>query len=546
MIHTLKLHKLWTLAILGIILYGGMYVVYKTKNATAIARKSVIEAKTAEKNINNVLLQKLALKAQSTESVRIIIEIASQKTNFAKNKYFSELQKAVKSAQDEFLSTFSNTNIQRIKRYRYMPFIALEVNAATLKTIATNPNVINIYEDEILTPSLSESIGIINADDAWTLGNQGAGQAVGIIDTGIDSTHPFLTGKIVSEACYSDNLCPGGGQEETGPGTAQNCDVTKTTQCEHGTHIAGIVAGKNGYYSGKTLNGVAPNANLISIQVYSMYENKPEYCGSDAPCVVTFSSDVTFGFERVLELALDENFGFSVVAVNGSLQSSTGYSTSSECDTKYSYWKTAFDNLRAANVAPIMSSGNNSYTDKISAPGCLSNAISVGNTENNDTVRASSNSAAFLSLLAPGTSILSSIPGGSYGEKTGTSQATPHVAGSWALIREMIPNASVNDVLTFLKQNGVLITDSKNGITTARIDVGAASQSCQITGTTEWFIEKNCILRQTLGPMGAVRVGPSGGIFIQDGAALDIDFVSASLTIEQGGKMLIEPLGKIY
>lgn len=551
MLYTLKF-KIWSIVILGIILYGAIHFIQIKNNITTIAQKSFLPAKaalpekTAEKNINSATLRTLFLKAQNFGSVRIIVEIKSQKVNnnSEKNIYFLELQKVVKSAQNQFLSTLSN--IKRVRRYQYMPFLALEVDETALKIIETNPKVIGIYEDEILTPSLAESTAIINADDAWTLGNQGLGQAVAVIDTGVDSTHPFLSGKIVSEACYSENLCPGGEQEEIGPGTAQNCDVTKTTQCEHGTHLAGIIAGKNGFYSGKTLNGVAPGASLISIQVYSMYENKPEYCGSNAPCVVTFASDITFAFERVLEIALDENFGFTVVAANASLQSSTGYTSTSECDTKYPYWKTAFDNLRASNIASIISSGNSSYTDKISAPACVSSAISVGNTEDNDTVRANSNSASFLSLLAPGTSILSSIPGGSYGEKTGTSQAAPHVAGSFALLREMLPNATVNDILTFLKQNGVLITDSKNGITTPRIDVGAASQSCQITESSEWFIEKNCIMRQSFAPTEAVRVGPTGGIFIQNGTALDVDFVNTFLTIESGGKILIEPVGKIY
>lgn len=64
-----------------------------------------------------------------------------------------------------------------------------------------------------------------------------------------------------------------------------------------------------------------------------------------------------------------------------------------------------------------------------------------------------------MSLLAPGSSIYSSIPGSTFEYLNGTSMAAPHVAGAWAEIKSRFPNASVAVVLAALKATGVLITD---------------------------------------------------------------------------------------
>lgn len=90
--------------------------------------------------------------------------------------------------------------------------------------------------------------------------------------------------------------------------------------------------------------------------------------------------------------------------------------------------KAAIDNLRAAGIATVIASGNSGYRDRISVPGCISSAISVGATDNADNVPSFSNIAPFIDLLAPGVYINAAVPNGQ-GVKSGTSMATPHVAG---------------------------------------------------------------------------------------------------------------------
>jgi hypothetical protein len=149
----------------------------------------------------------------------------------------------------------------------------------------------------------------------------------------------------------------------------------------------------------------------------------------------------------------------------------------SPCDEQEAARKAAIDNLRSMGIATIAASGNEGFTDGINAPACISTAVSVGSTTKADIVSSFSNSASFLSLLAPGQSITSSVPGGAFLTGSGTSFAVPHVAGAWAVLKQKKPTATVTEVLNALTSTGLPITDPKNGIATPRIRVNQALQT---------------------------------------------------------------------
>src|SRR4029077_17661368 len=90
-------------------------------------------------------------------------------------------------------------------------------------------------------------------------------------------------------------------------------------------------------------------------------------------------------------------------------------------------------------------------------------------------------------LLAPGSSITSSLPlafvSGGFGTASGTSMATPHVAGAWAVLKSAKPTATVSAVLTALQNTGVPITDPRNGIVKSLIQIGDTSTQIGAVGT---------------------------------------------------------------
>jgi subtilisin family serine protease len=185
------------------------------------------------------------------------------------------------------------------------------------------------------------------------------------------------------------------------------------------------------------------------------------------------------GLERVFELRST----FQIAAVTMSIG---GGRFTSPCDAQ-SPLTSFIQNLRSVNIASAIASGNDGFTDGMEQPACISSAISVGNTTKTDVVSNGSNSAFFLSLLAPGTDIVSALPGNRIGPPTGTSMAAPHVAGAFALLRQAIPSASVGEILSALQSTGVAITDTRNNITTPRINVKAAFDALR-GSTATWAL----------------------------------------------------------
>jgi len=428
-------------------------------------------------SLKHETFNKLIYSAQQTGTVRVIVRLSSNfqpvgklSESEIKNQRFS-----IKQKQGDFLNRFESFRVSAVKQFEFIPFVAFETDAATLEKMKNDPLVVSIEEDELEEPTLAQSTAIVGAPTAWTSGFSGDGWAVAVLDSGVAKTHPFLTGKVVSEACYSSNypasnttsVCPGGVTQSTETGSGVNCDPA-ISGCAHGTHVAGIVAGR-----GSSFSGVAKDANIIAIQVFSRIDDATR-CGSKpSPCTTSYVSDQLKALERVLALS----GSMKIAAVNMSLGGSQ-YTTN--CDAVQSSRKAAIDNLRSVGIATVVSSGNDSYTDSMGAPACISSAISVGSTDDGssgtsvDTVSNFSNSVSFLNLLAPGRWISSSVLSNAYQNYSGTSMAAPHVAGAFAVLKQRAPNASVTQILNALTTTGQPITDSRNSVTKPRIKIADA------------------------------------------------------------------------
>jgi subtilisin family serine protease len=409
-------------------------------------------------------------KAASTGSVRVIVRLA---TSFMPEGRLAALQaveqrQTIRQKQDAALQKLQGKGAQVLARYQHIPFLALQVDAATLDALSRLPEVAGVEVDVFDKASLVSSNAVIGSGVAWSKGLTGAGQTIAILDTGVDKTHPYFSSgahnKVVSEACYSSttgsdyygttSLCPGGADEATGAGSGTNC-ASLAAGCQHGTHVAGIAAGNDGV---GPAYGVARDADIIAIQVFS--------ASCDGGCIGSWASDQIKAMERVYALA-DQ---YSIAAVNLSLGGSP-YDTRSSCDQDNSARKAAIDNLRSLDIATVAAAGN-SYAYGISAPACISSAISVSATDDDDQVPYWANISPELDLMAPGVAVESSVPGGGTAILSGTSMSSPHVAGAWAILRQQNPSSTVSDVRTTLRETGV--QTGGFGFDLRRINLGKA------------------------------------------------------------------------
>jgi subtilisin family serine protease len=413
----------------------------------------------------------LLARAAREGRVRVIVELNPRSGRHVPEGRLSRLAAAaqrseIRSAAARVAGRLRFRARDEVRDFETVPYLVLDLDAAGLAALeSASADIVQVVDDAILRPTLADSVPLIQGDQVWAAGYTGLGTTIAVLDSGVDSTHPFLAGKTVEEACYSSTIagvsqsvCPSGLPSQLGPGSAVPCALP---ECLHGTHVAGIAAGKGS--GAVSFSGVAPDAQLMAVQVFTKITSVIT-CGGTAPCMGAFTSDIIAGLERVYSLAPALN----VVSVNMSLGGSV---FSSPCDSQP--YKPAIDNLRSIGVATVIAAGNNSSTFGVSSPGCISSAISVGSTDKANRISWFSNIAPFVSLLAPGEAITSSIPGGGFQALSGTSMATPHVAGTWGLLREAVPTASVGTILNALRQTGLPIADTRPGgtATVPRISV---------------------------------------------------------------------------
>jgi subtilisin family serine protease len=435
-------------------------------SAFATGAESVATARPALKVAAQA--SKLIEKANREGPQRIIVGLDSDFVPEGKLKAAARAaqRSAISNSQSALMSGLDSQNVVEHPRFQFIPFMVLRADAHALERLATLSMVTSLEEDRLERPSMASSNEVIGSPVAWDLGFDGTDWTVAVLDTGVDKTHPFFAtqSKVVSEACYSTTdsqeesttVCPDGREVSTATGSGVNCPA-EVDDCDHGTHVAGSVAGND--QAGPNF-GVARGAGIIAIQVFTSVDREISCGGSgNTPCALSFVSDQVAALERVYSLRND----FNIAAVNMSLGSSSSYTDETECDLEQSSRKAAIDNLLSAGIATVVASGNSDKRDSIAAPACISSAISVGATTDSDQIASFSNVADFLDLLAPGSSITSSVPGGGIESWNGTSMAAPHVAGAWAVLKQKAPEMDVTSILEALRETGTQLDDERSG-----------------------------------------------------------------------------------
>lgn len=322
----------------------------------------------------------------------------------------------------------------------------------------------------------------------WGSGILGSGQTIYVVDSGVEKNHNMLkqangASEVVFEGCFQTDsathksVCPAkdsAGDSLPGlvnsglPYSAAVCDPTfnnpphpdkidfQNRFCSHGTHVAGIAAGRYGA-TDVPLQGVAPEALIGSISITSR-KIVPEFMTPDA--VLIFEAD---WIQVLYQLSLAASGNMPVV-INMSL----GGGATPFPATTYSYnglaMEAAVSNLKQAGIPVVAAMGNNSESAKIDVPAAINGVIKVGSVYNDgvgNTVHPNSNRAqtnAFPNeyiFFAPGAPVRSAYAYSTTttGPNSGSSMATPHVSGLYALIKSWQPSATVDQVSDFIVQN---------------------------------------------------------------------------------------------
>ncbi len=370
-----------------------------------------------------------------------------------------------RNLQHYYISQAQNRVTDRLRAFRakvihdfeFVPYMVVLVDADGLEDLVLNSDVLSIQEDLPQPPAFRGSGQLSGEDAVRREGSSGSGQVIVILDTGVESTHDALDGKVIDEACFSatteagdrsTSFCPDSADQQIGLGTGINCPAD-VSGCKHGTQAAGVAAG-----NGAAFSGVAQDAEIIAVQVFSKFTGSVcSNYGMLSPCALSWISDQIAALDWIFSIHTD----YPIAAVNLSLGDGQHFSACDE-DAR----KASIDNLRSVGIVTIVAAGDDGYREAIAAPACISSAVSVGATTGNDTFAASSNASSFLSLLAPGESISVPLPNDEYETMAGTSVAASYVSGAWTLIRSKVPSASVDEILAAFKTTGLRGADTRS------------------------------------------------------------------------------------
>ncbi|MBN2538432.1 MAG: S8 family serine peptidase [Deltaproteobacteria bacterium] len=431
-------------------------------------------------------------------TARVIVNLRKPSTfsgnrNMGDMKLRQEQEQSINKAQESVIGAVDPIQVRITNRFKYIFGFSVEVSLEGLQNLTDNPDVLSIENDEVLHAHLAQGIPLMNGTTARSSYN-GSGLAIAICDTGIDYTHTKLGG-----GGFPNSKVIGGydcGDDDNDP----------MDQDGHGTACAGVAAGdldSDGDYIG----GVAYNARLYAVKISH---------GSGGSAYV---SDMIEAWEWCITHQNDDPDN-PIVIISTSFGGGRYYST---CDSDTTAMTTAAANAVSAGMTLFVSSGNDGYCDATGWPSCVSYVISVGavydanftfssigwcvspdscatkvstsgcstgcyapEVPDSDSVTVYSNTASFLSLLAPSNWATTTKMGGGYWTSAygfgGTSAACPYAAGAAACLQ------SANKVLSgsfltpaqvkaILCDTGDAITDGKVSITKPRVNLGAAVET---------------------------------------------------------------------
>jgi subtilisin family serine protease len=433
----------------------------------------------AQEKIDENLLAQLKTK-QAEEQVSFvvmlndqvdIVELKRNQENFSRQQIHEQvvttLQNKAKSTQQDFVSYLSmkknRGDVISIKPLWIINAVLVRAKAKTVAEISQHKDIAYVYLDYIITSILPTEITtassistagiepgvtLINADCLWAQGITGAGRLVSHLDTGVDGNHPALAAKwrgnglgvTPAEAWFDPN------------GLSPSFPVDSGS---HGTHTMGTILGS---VPGDII-GVAYDAEWISAGVI------------DIGGISNTISNALLAFQWTVD---PDGNPATVSDVPDVSSNSWGLSplyghVPAACDI--TFWS-VIDNVEAATVVVVFAAGNEGAgSSTLRTPSDRAttayNTFSVGALDATGASIASYSSrgpstcttnpllAIKPEVVARGSSVRSSVPGGGYSNFNGTSMATPHVAGAVALLRQVNPNATVDQIKDALMMSAI-------------------------------------------------------------------------------------------
>ncbi|MFC1754860.1 S8 family serine peptidase, partial [Thermoproteota archaeon] len=285
---------------------------------------------------------------------------------------------------------------------------------------------IKVFPNREYSMLVADSVSVMHAESFWNEGYTGQGIRIAILDTGVDSDHPMLSGRIVLAEAFM------GSDPEDYNG--------------HGTHVAGIAAGSN---ASGGFNGVAPGADIINAKVLD---------NSGSGTTASIAAGIYWAIDPDGDNTTDD--GADII----SMSLGAPYSTPDPVIDA------AIHDAILNGVTVVIASGNcgpgnpcGGYIG-VTTPGNNPEAITVGAVNNNLEWQSFSGGGIVGSeikpdVVAPGVDITSAAVGGGYLTKQGTSMSTPMVAGAVALILQNESGLSPEDMKDLLAQNAVDLGD---------------------------------------------------------------------------------------
>jgi subtilisin family serine protease len=339
-------------------------------------------------------------------------------------------------------------------RYRYvLDALAVVAPRGQVERLAALPGVARVYPSVEYHSLAEENVSMINAPELWgpTLATAGQGIKIGIIDDGVDQAHQnfnpagftmpngfpkgtrgFTTAKVIVARAFPP---PGA----TWKYASRPFDPA---QSEHATHVAGIAAGDYNatQFRGQPVSGIAPRAYIGNYKVLTVPTPGVGLNGNSPEIVKGIDAAVADGM-NVINLSLGEP----------------------EIDPDRDLVVKAINAAADAGVVPVIAAGNDFDAfgyGSISSPGDAANAITAAAVTTDDVIADFSSagpSGIDLGLKpdvsAPGVNIYSSVPSG-WDSFSGTSMATPHVAGGAALLLQRHPTWTPAEVKSALVLTG--------------------------------------------------------------------------------------------